>query len=94
VSKQLVAADGTPLLLMTDIERLTGWSHETVKQYASKGNRARSENRATVKDMPAAVSRVKVQMTKSNGDPLVVWTSLYRQDEIIAWLDARGVKRG
>lgn len=92
MSQQLRAEDGTPLLLMTDIERMTGWSHETVKQYASKGARSRREGTATGKDMPAAVDRVRVQMAKANGDPLVVWTSVYRQDEILAWLRARGIE--
>lgn len=85
--------DGMRLLSMEDIEAMTGWTHETVKHYATTGARARREGSAQLKDMPEAVARVRKHMVKSNGKPLVVWASVWREDQIREWLaDGRGVE--
>jgi hypothetical protein len=83
--------DGEPLLFMDDIERMTGWQHETVKHYSTAGSRARREGSATEQHMPERAKQVRRRMTKGNGQPLVVWVSVWRQDAIKAWLKARGV---
>lgn len=125
--------DGTPLLFVDAIEQLTGWTNETIRHYATAGNRARNEGtalddydeivkRATaaehaleaasslgrstagaerrrngyvaqLKIMPKYVKKVRREMTKADGKPLVVWSPLWRQDHIDAWLRARGVVR-
>jgi hypothetical protein len=92
VDERLRDADGEPLLFLEDIEALAGWTHETVKAYATAGNRARAEGNATPRHMPAAVRRVRKTKTKGNGKPLVVWVSLYRRDEVMKWLEERGVR--
>lgn len=85
-------SDGEPLLFMDDIEKMTGWERETVKHYATTGRRARREQRATARDMPEESARVRRQIVKGDGKPLVVITSVWRRDRILAWLKARGVK--
>lgn len=84
--------DGEPLLFLEDIEAMTGWSHETVKHYATAGNRARAEGNATVRHMPLAVRRTRKKVTKANGKPLVLWVSLWRRDQVLTWLEARGIE--
>lgn len=127
--------DGTPLLFVDAIEELTGWTNETIRHYATAGNRARNEGtvpgdyvrvldhldaararlaaldpsgdgtskrvvtaRKRVRDlehqarlMPKPARKVRRTMTKADGKPLVVWSPLYREDHVMAWLRARGV---
>jgi hypothetical protein len=84
--------DGTRLLFMDDIERLTGWTNWTVKHYATVARRARREGKETPKHMPAEVDKVRRTLVKSDDQPLVVNTPVWREDHIMAWLEARGVK--
>jgi len=83
--------DGEPLLFASDVEAITGWRNETIRHYATAGQRARRERKSTPKHMPKMVKKVRRTLTKSNGDPLVVWSPLWRQDHIGRWLVARGV---
>lgn len=123
--------DGHPLLFADAIEELTGWTTETIRHYATAGNRARSEGtvlgdydrlvqraaaaeaalaeagnagratagaerrvagyRAQLRYMPQTVKKVRRTMTKADGKPLVVWSPLWREDQIRTWLRARGV---
>jgi hypothetical protein len=41
--------------------------------------------------MPAPVTKVRRTLKKANGDPLTVWSPLWRRDQILAWLKARGI---
>ena len=86
------APDGTLLLYMDDIGRMTGWKNETIRHYATAGRRARRQNNATPRDMPEQVDRVQREVIKGDGQPLVVWTPVWREDDIKNWLMVRGVK--
>lgn len=46
---------------------------------------------AQLRLMPPSVKKVRRTLTKANGDPLVVWSPLWREDHVHAWLRARGV---
>lgn len=46
---------------------------------------------AELRLMPAPVKKVRRTLLKANGEPLTVWSPLWRQDHISAWLRARGV---
>lgn len=84
---------GDKLIFMEDIERMTGWSNETVRHYASSARRARREGNVGPEHMPEEVDKVRRELTKSDGRPLVVWTPRWREQDIIRWLAARGGTR-
>jgi hypothetical protein len=89
MSRRLQADDGEPLLFMDDLERLTGCTNGSIRHYNTLAARARSDGTATPSHMPAPFAKVKRTTTRGDGKPLTVWTPVWRQDQILAWITIR-----
>lgn len=89
--EQLRDSDGHPLLGVDEVAELAGVEPSTIRFYNAEANKHREEGTVTEFDLPEPVKRVKRRITRSDGRPVGVWTPVWREDAITAWL---GNKRG
>lgn len=81
-------ADGQTarLLFMADIAAIAGLRESTVRHYNAAARKARRLHKETPHHMPAAHRKVRRELTKGDGKPLVVWTPVWRETDILPWL--------
>lgn len=88
--EQLFDTDGTRLLFTDQIAELTGLKWETIRQYNAIRRRRRKPHQKTDANLlPPPVKKVKRAYTKSDGKPVAVWTPVWREDQIRAWMQRR-----
>lgn len=74
------------LLYTADIAAIAGWEEATVRHYNSVARKARRLRKDTPHHMPNPARKVRRRLIKANGKPLVVWTPVWRETDILPWL--------
>lgn len=85
-------ADGAKLIYADEIASMSGVEVATIKHYATLAAQQRRARKVTRYTMPKRRKTVRRTLEKSNGQPLVVNTSVWREDEILAWFRDRGLE--
>lgn len=81
MASQMRAADGMRLLFTDEVAELAGVRRESIRQYNAKHGPRRT--------LPEPVDKVLRDYIKSDGKPVAVWTPVWREDEILAWIAGR-----
>lgn len=95
--KVIKAADGTSrtpdgVLLLTndEIAELAGVSRETINHYNVARLRGSGRHSAgSPAPIPPPVAREKRSVERGDGIPVAVWKQLWRQDDIVQWIEKR-----
>ncbi len=81
--------DGTRLLTNDEVGELAGLKPETVNYYNSLRRRKRKRRATLVVQLPAPVRKVPMELARADGKPVTVRRQLWREDDILAWIEKR-----